>query len=141
MFRKRTLTDAAGPAVEYMDPLVRDEKLRSRLAAALTSARAARVQAQTQTGFAGTVQRLAFDPVLRAHLRETVRQMQAAQDRARKVRAHRLRNGILVLAGLGAAVAAAAPLRRAMFASGGHSDDWAPAANPAGGDEAASVEA
>jgi hypothetical protein len=140
MFRKRTLKDAARPAVRYVDPLVKDEKLRSRLIAALTAARAARVQAQKQTGFTGTVRRFATDPILRAHLRETVSQMQAAQDRARKVRSHRLRNGALVLVGLGVAVAAAAPLRRAISAR--DSDEWASAGKPVSGDEvSASVEA
>ena len=63
---------------------------------------------------AGIARRLISDPVLRAHLRETVRQLEAAQKRARKVRSHRFRNAVLLVAGAGTAVAAIPRLRRAV---------------------------
>jgi uncharacterized membrane protein len=114
MFRKRTVTEAAGSAVEYVDPLATDEKLRTRLIAALTAAQAARAQVQRQAGMAGMARRLASDPILRAHLRETVKQLAAAQKRARKIRSHRFRNAVLVVAGAGTAVAAIPRLRKAV---------------------------
>jgi uncharacterized membrane protein len=104
--------DKAESAVEYVDPLAKDEKLRTRLIAALTAARAARVQVERQRGLAGTARRLASDPVLRQQLREAVKQMQAAEKRARKVRSHRLRNALLLLIGIGTAAAAAPRLRK-----------------------------
>lgn len=112
MFRRRTVRDKAESAVEYVDPLAKDEKLRTRLIAALTAARAARVQVERQRGLAGTARRLASDPVLRQQLREAVRQMQAAEKRARKVRSHRLRTTLLLLVGIGTAAAAAPRLRK-----------------------------
>jgi len=114
MARKRTVAHAAGSAVDYLDPLTKDEKFRTRLFAVLTAARAARVHVQRQTGMAGTIRRLASDRVLRAQLRETVNQIQAAQKRARKVRSHRFRNALLLLAGVGTAAAAVPQLRKAI---------------------------
>jgi uncharacterized membrane protein len=114
MFGKRKVGDTAGSAVAYVDPLVKDEKLRARLVGAVRAAGVARQQVQRQTGVTGTVQRLAADPMLRTQLRETVRQLQAARIRARKVRGHRRRKLVLFLTATGVGVAAAPSLRRAV---------------------------
>src|SRR6185437_2371975 len=96
-------------------PLVKDEKLRSRLVGALQAAGRVREQVEKQIGTAGAARRLASDQILRAQLRETVRELQAAQKRARKVRSHRIRNVSLFLTAIGFGALAAPSLRRAIL--------------------------
>lgn len=116
----KRFTDAAGSVIGYVDPLVHDEKLRQRIAAAVTAGMAAGRQAQKQKGLRGAVSRLATDQVLRAQIAEAAAQLRAAADRAEKARRHRFRNTVLFLTGIGlVAVAFKAKL--------GSSDDWSPA--------------
>jgi uncharacterized membrane protein len=107
--RNRTsgvVADAAGTAAEYGGQLIEDEKVRQRALAAVAAALAARQRARRMTGLSGLARRLATDPVLRDQLTEMVVQLQRAQRRADRKRSHKLRNGILVLAGFGAVTAA-----------------------------------
>ena len=135
---KETVTEAAGAvseavadatvtALEYADPLVKDEKLRARLAAAILAGVAARNQLRRQAGLMGLAQRLASDHALRAQLVEMAIALQAAQKRVRKTRSHRVRNSILLLSGVGMTVAAVPSLRRSLKSMLGRRDDeWAP---------------
>jgi uncharacterized membrane protein len=98
---------AAADAAGYAKQLVDDEKTRQRLLAAVTAALAARRRAKQHTGLSGLARRLADDRELRNQLMEMVAQLQKAQRRADRKRSHKLRNTTLLLAGAGAAVAAA----------------------------------
>ena len=133
-----TLAETAGPitdavtemtsaAVGYADALVRDEKLRQRLAATILARAAARQRARQQTGITGFARGLASDPVLRAQVLEIAMQVKAAQNRARKARSHKLRNTALFISGLGMVITAV-PSARQKFISAlrGRRDDFAP---------------
>jgi uncharacterized membrane protein len=94
-------------ATEYAKQLIDDDKVRRRTIAALAAALAARRRAMQQTGLTGLARRLATDDVLRQQLNEMVAELRQAQRRADRKRSHKLRNTMLVLAGFGAATAAA----------------------------------
>jgi uncharacterized membrane protein len=103
--------DAADAAVEYVDPLAKDEKLRQRVAAAFVAGDAARRRARRQTGLTGLARRLGSDPVLRAQVAEMAVQLQAARKRAQKAHSHNVRNAVLFAGGV-AMVVAAVPAAR-----------------------------
>jgi hypothetical protein len=100
------VADAASELSGYGTKLVKDEKLRERLMAAVVAGASARRRARRQAGVRGLVRRLAADRVLRGQLTEMVVQLQKARHRVEKRRGHKVRNSILVLAGFGAASAA-----------------------------------
>ncbi|HEY0415520.1 MAG TPA: hypothetical protein VGC78_03965 [Gaiellaceae bacterium] len=124
--RKQGVTKAVGSGadavVEFVDPLVQDEKLRKRLVAALAAGTAARQRVRRQTGLRGLATRLATDPVLRVQLAELATQLGAARKRVERKRSHKLRTTILVLAGAGAAAGAVAVIRSKRDAG----DEWSP---------------
>lgn len=122
--------DAAETLSPYADQLAHDEKLRQRLAAAISAGVAARRRAKRQAGLFGLAMRLGSDPVLRAQIAEAANQLQRARKQVEKKRSHRARNLLLVLTGAGAVVAAVPSLRGAVSRKvRGGADDWAP--NPA----------
>ena len=98
--------DAAETLSPYADQLAHDEKLRQRLAAAISAGVAARLRAKRQAGLFGLAMRLGSDPVLRAQIAEAANQLQRARKQVEKKRSHRARNLLLVLTGAGAVVAA-----------------------------------
>src|SRR5947209_16018082 len=89
--------NAAKVVAEYVDPLARDEKLRRRVAAALTAAMAAQQEARKQAGATGIARRLASDRLFRAQVDETVTQLQEAQKQAKRARSHKLRNTVVLV--------------------------------------------
>jgi hypothetical protein len=108
---RKALTDAADAFGEYVDPLVKDEKLRRRLAAAIVAGSGARQRVRKQTGVTGLARRLGSDPVLRAQVIELGTQLQAAQKRAKKARTQKLRNSVLLVSGIGMVVIAVPAVR------------------------------
>jgi hypothetical protein len=132
MFGRKNVATAASDALDgvspYVDQLVHDEKLRRRLAAAITAGAAARSRAKKQTGLLGLATRLATDPVLRAQLGEATSQLQKANSRLKKHKSHKVRNTVLLLAGAGAVIAALPSLRETVMSKlgGGDSVDDAP---------------
>jgi uncharacterized membrane protein len=133
---------AADAVVAYVDPLVKDEKLRQRVGAAIIAAAAVRQRIRRQAGLAGLTRRLSTDPVLRAQLLELGTALQAAQKRAKKTRSHRVRDTIvLFLGGLGTIIAAL-PATRRMVTSRlrGRSSGWGPGATPAARKQTTAVE-
>jgi uncharacterized membrane protein len=122
------VADAADAAIEYVDPLVKDERLREKLATAIVAGAAARNRMRKQTGLIGLARRLAADQVLRAQLAEMAVALDAAQKRAKKARGHRRRNTILFVSGVGMTVAAIPALRSKVrsIRGGGRDDQWAP---------------
>ena len=67
---RRAATEVADSVAEYVDPLVKDEKFRERLAAATVAAIAAQQRMRARTGPPALLRRVAADPVLRAQLLE-----------------------------------------------------------------------
>jgi hypothetical protein len=115
-----TVSGNARAVRDYVDPLVRDEKLRRKLVAALAVGNQARRRARRQAGLAGVARRLATDPVLRGQLTELSAQLKSVQRHAKKTHSHRMRNAVLVVAGAGAAAAVAWKL----FAGGDDVAEW-----------------
>ena len=119
MFGRKDVATAANDALDgvspYVDQLAHDEKLRQRLAAAISAGAAAHKRAKKQTGLVGLATRLATDPVLRAQLAEATTQLQKANGRLKKHKSHKLRNAMLLLAGVGAVVAAVPTLRETVM--------------------------
>jgi uncharacterized membrane protein len=111
MFR-RTRTEAAkenaAAAAELAAQLAADRKFRKQLLAAAGHGVSARRRAGRQLGLTAAAMRLATDEELRGELRRMVGDLQAARARLERKRSHKLRNWLLVLAGSGAAAAAAA---------------------------------
>ena len=102
-----TVSGNARAVRDYVDPLVRDEKLRRKLVTALSVGEQARRRARRHRGLAGLARRMATDPVLRQQLVELSAQVKGMQERARKTHSHRARNTVLVVAGTGIAAVAA----------------------------------
>jgi hypothetical protein len=128
MFERKNVATAASDVLDgvspYVDRLAHDEKLRQRLAAAITAGAAARDRAKKQTGLVGLATRLATDPELRAQLSEVSSQLQKANSRVKPHKSHKLRNTVLLLAGVGAVVAALPSVREAVLSKlGGDSTD------------------
>ena len=109
---RRAATEVADSVAEYVDPLVKDEKLRERLAAATVAAIAAQQRMRARTGPPALLRRVAADPVLRAQLLEVGTQLRAAQRRSKRARSHKFRNTILFVSGVGLAVAAVPAARK-----------------------------
>jgi hypothetical protein len=129
MFRRshgvaERMSTAAQAVAGYVDPLTKDDRLRKRLAEAITAGAAVRQQVRRQTGLRGAI-RLASDPVLVGQIKEAASHLQAAQRRARRARSHKLRNAVLFAGGAAAVVAAVPSLRHGVMSKLGlsHSDD------------------
>ena len=140
MFGRKNVATVASDVLDgvspYVDRLAHDEKLRRRLAAALTAGAAARTRAKKHTGLTGLATWLTTDPVLRKQLGEVSSQLQKASNRLKKHKSHKLRNTVLLLAGAGAVVAALPSLREAVMSKLDGSDsaggsDVPPAYEPA----------
>jgi uncharacterized membrane protein len=120
------VAEAASAAVDFVDPLAKDEKLRQRLAKAIVAGAAAKQRVRRQTGMTGFTRRLTTDPVLRMQVIEIAMQLKAAQQRVKKTRSHKLRNTVLFMSG--GMVIAAVPSVRKKLASmiGGRQDGSTP---------------
>jgi uncharacterized membrane protein len=101
-----TVAESAGSVVDYVDPLVKDEKLRRKVAAALAAGLAARNQLHRRRGLLGLVARIESDPVLRGQLLELAAQLKASYLRAESHRRHTVRKALLLAGGAGVVVAA-----------------------------------
>jgi hypothetical protein len=106
------MRDAVRDAVAYVDEIAGDERLRADVRAAIAHG----VEARKQIGkdvAAGTVAtRLAHDRKLRRKVRAMLDDLDSASDRMRRRKRHRLRNGLLLLGGVGAFAAAVPKVRR-----------------------------
>jgi hypothetical protein len=116
------VTNAAGTVVGYVDPLVKDEKLRRRLLEALAVGVAARQRARRQMGVTSLARRLGTDPVLRTQVAEIAMHLREARDQMKndlpikRAKSHRARNTTLLLAGIGLIVASKPALREKIVA-------------------------
>ena len=103
---RAALGGAKDTASPYAYRFIYDEKMRRRVLAAAAAGLAAWQRARQVPQLRTTAVQLAADPVLRHELNEMVTQLQKAQERVERGRGHRTRNVMVVLGGVGAAVAA-----------------------------------
>jgi len=112
LFKRTTKTQAlkenAANATEIASALVKDRKFRKQVASAVAHATVARRRARRQFGWATAIGRLNADPVLRREVRAMVTSLERALGRVEKKRSHKVRNSLLVVAGVGGAAAAVA---------------------------------
>jgi hypothetical protein len=104
---KRTMRDV----VEYAQKLARDERLRADVSAALAHGSRASDQLKMDIQAGGTYSTLAADKKLRKNLRAMLDDLDAASNRVRRKKSHRIRNFVLMLAGVVAAALAFPKIR------------------------------
>ncbi len=104
---KRTMRDV----VEYAQKVARDERLRADVSAALAHGAKASDQLKKDIQAGGSYTRLAADKKLRKNLRAMLDDLDAASNRVRRKRSHRIRNFLLMLAGVVAAALAFPKIR------------------------------
>ena len=111
----------------YVDRLTHDEKLRRRLAAAITYQVAARQRAKKRRpGFLGMAARFGSNPALRTQVLDAVSHVHKVRGRMQKTNHHKARNSVLALAGAGIVVAAVPRLRHSLAETlHRKDDDWA----------------
>jgi hypothetical protein len=97
---KRAVRDVA----RYAQDAAGDERLRADVSSALAHGSKATEQLKKDIQAGGSYSRLASDKKLRKNLRAMLDDLDAASDRVRRKKSHRVRNAVLILAG---AVAAA----------------------------------
>ena len=104
---KRTLRDV----VKYAQEVAQDERLRSDVSAALAHGSKASDQLKKDIQAGGIYSRLAADTKLRKNLRAMLDDLDAASGRVRRKKSHRIRNFVLMVAGVGAAALAFPKIR------------------------------
>ena len=110
--KTQAVKDSAVSAAELAASLAKDKKFRKQLLSAVGHGTIAKRRAQKRIGFFAAATRLAADPKLKIELRKMTQHLDKAWGRVEKKRSHKLRNFLIVVAGIGAAVAAAAPHTR-----------------------------
>lgn len=105
---KGTLRDV----VSYADEIIRDERLRADILAAIGHGAEAGDRVRRDIEDAGITNRLAADKKLRKKLRATLDDLDSASERLRRKQRHRLRNVVLIVAGAGAVAALVPSARR-----------------------------
>jgi hypothetical protein len=104
--------DVLRETIRYADELVRDQKLRSDVRAAVEHGTRAGERVRDDIDSGGIAARLAADKKLRTELRAALDDLDRAADRVRRKRSHKVRNALLVVVGAGAAVAVVPSARR-----------------------------
>jgi uncharacterized membrane protein len=117
--RTAVLKDKATSATELAGSLAKDKKFRKELVSAISHGTLARRRAARKIGFLAAAARLAADPKLKQELNKMMSSLDKVLHRVEKKQSHKLRNTLLVLGGVGGAVAAAIPLRKKLPALGG----------------------
>lgn len=105
---KETLRDV----ISYADEVIRDERLRSDIRAAVGHGAKASERVKNDIESDGITTRLATDRKLRKHVRALLDDLDSASDRMRRKQGHRTRNVLLIGASAIAAIAAIVNVRR-----------------------------
>jgi hypothetical protein len=105
------VSDALNEAASYVQ-LLRDNKVRSRLRAAIDHAAAASGQVRHDVNRRGATSRIAQDKKLHRNVRAMVRDLRGARDRIETKRRHRVRKMLLLIGSTGVAAAAVPSSRR-----------------------------
>ena len=104
---KRTMRDL----VKYAQEVAQDERLRAQMSAALAHGSEAGDRLKKDVDAGGIYTRLADDKKLRKNLRAMLDDLDSAGERLRRKERHRVRNVLLVLAGVAATVVAVPKIR------------------------------
>src|SRR6266852_2611896 len=88
--------------------LARDKRFRKQLLSAVGHGATARQRAASRIGLVSAVHRLGADKELRSELRQMTQNLRNALTRAEQKRSHKLRNVLLVVAGIGGTALAVA---------------------------------
>ena len=105
---KETLRDV----VSYADEVIRDERLRAHIRAAVGHGSKAGDRVQKDVNAGGITTRLASDKKLRKDLRRMIDDLDSASERIRRKKSHRARNVLLIVASAGAALAVIPSIRQ-----------------------------
>jgi uncharacterized membrane protein len=98
-------------AAELARSLAKDKKFRKQLLSAISHGTLAKRRASKRIGFVAAVTRLGADEKLKNELRKMTKSLENAWGRVEKKRSHKLRNSLLVVAGVGGATVAAMKAR------------------------------
>ena len=101
-------------AVAYADEVVRDERLRADIRAAVGHGTKASDRLRKEIDAGGISARLTSDAKLRKNLRAMLDDLDSAGQRMRRKKGHRARSVLLVIAGAGAVVAAISGLHHVL---------------------------
>ncbi len=110
--KTQAVKDSAARGTDLAVALARDKRFRKQLLSAVGHGAAARQRAASRIGLVSAVHRLGTDKELRSELHQMTQNLKNALTRVEKKRSHKLRNVLLVVGGIGAAFAAAAPRAR-----------------------------
>jgi uncharacterized membrane protein len=110
--KSQALKENAASAADFATALAKDRIFRKELLSAVSHGAIARRRAVRRIGFVAAVARLSADPKLRKELRKMTRNLENAWGRVEKKRSHKVRNSLLVAAGVGGVAAAAMKARR-----------------------------
>jgi uncharacterized membrane protein len=110
--RTQAVKDNAATGTDLAVSLAQDKRFRKQLLSAIGHGAAARERAASRIGLVAAANRLATDEELRSDLRQMTENLQKAWTRVEKKRSHKLRNFLLVVAGIGTAAALAPKARK-----------------------------
>src|SRR4029453_3857750 len=105
-------------AADFATSLAKDKVLRKELLSAVNHATLPQRPGAQKPGFFGVATRMSRDPKLKREVKKMVASLDKVWSRVEKKRSHKLRNTLLVLVGIGGAVAAALPLRKKLTLGG-----------------------
>jgi uncharacterized membrane protein len=109
--KTQAVKDSAVSAAELARSLAKDKKFRKQLLSAISHGTIAKRRASKRIGFVAAVTRLGADEKLKNELRKMTRSLENAWGRVEKKRSHKLRNSLLVVAGVSGATVAAMKAR------------------------------
>ena len=110
--KTQAVKESAASGTDLAVSLAQDKKFRKQLLSAVGHGAAARERAASRIGLIAAAHRLGTDKELRNELRQMSEGLQNAWTRVEKKRSHKLRNFLIVIGGIGAAVAATRPQAR-----------------------------
>jgi uncharacterized membrane protein len=113
--KTQAVKDSAVSAAELARSLARDKKFRKQLLSAISHGTIAKRRASKRIGFVAAVTRLGADEKLKNELRKMTKSLENAWGRVEKKRSHKLRNSLLIVAGVGGAAAAAMKARNGVL--------------------------
>ena len=110
--KTQAVKENAASGTELAVSLAQDKRFRKQVLSAMGHGAAARQRAASRIGLVAAVHRLAADKELRSELRQMTTNLKNAWTQVEKKRSHKLRNFLIVVAGVGTAVVAVAPQTR-----------------------------
>jgi uncharacterized membrane protein len=109
--KTQAVKDSAVSAADLARSLAKDKKFRKQLLSAISHGTIAKHRASKRIGFVAAVTRLGADQKLKSELQKMTKNLENAWGRVEKKRSHKLRNSVLVVAGVGGAAVAAMKAR------------------------------